>query len=111
MQLKEKILAISIAIVFAFFVGYGINTFYKEPKYEDYCNQTHKYSPRPIATPYDTQKTGCSDPWINKEVDEIIVLDIGASRDKKHPDFDFIKKLASECFMPICYGGGLSCFL
>lgn len=43
-----------------------------------------------------------------KEVDEIIVLDIGATRDKKKPDFDMIRKLVSESFMPICYGGGLN---
>jgi imidazole glycerol-phosphate synthase subunit HisF len=60
-------------------------------------------NPRYLGDPFNTIKL-----FNGKEVDEIIVLDIGASRDKKHPDFDFIKKLASECFMPICYGGGLS---
>lgn len=59
-------------------------------------------NPRYLGDPFNTIKL-----FNGKEVDEIIVLDIGASRDKKHPDFDFIKKLASECFMPICYGGGL----
>ena len=43
-----------------------------------------------------------------KEVDEICVLDIDASRDGREPDFDFISSLASECFMPLSYGGGIS---
>jgi imidazole glycerol-phosphate synthase subunit HisF len=43
-----------------------------------------------------------------KEADEICVIDIGASRNKTIPDLDFIKKLASECFMPLSYGGGIT---
>src|SRR3989344_7417469 len=69
-SLKQTALIIGIAIVFTFFVFFTVEAFYPQPKYEDYCNQTYKYSPRPIATPYDTQKTGCSDPWINKEVEK-----------------------------------------
>ena len=42
-----------------------------------------------------------------KEVDEIVVLDIGATRRSRTPDFDFIADLASECFMPMAYGGGI----
>ena len=37
--LKRTILGISIAIILALFVGYGINTFYKPPKYEDFCEE------------------------------------------------------------------------
>jgi cyclase len=43
----------------------------------------------------------------DKEVDELIVLDISASKEKKSPDFAFIKNFASECFMPLSYGGGI----
>jgi cyclase len=43
-----------------------------------------------------------------KEVDEVCVLDIDASRMGRGPDFEFIKKLASECFMPLSYGGGIT---
>jgi cyclase len=43
-----------------------------------------------------------------KEVDEIAVLDIGASRQGRGPDFNFIRQLASECFMPLSYGGGIT---
>lgn len=43
-----------------------------------------------------------------KEVDELIVLDIDASAEKRGPDFNLIKNLAVECRMPFCYGGGVS---
>lgn len=42
-----------------------------------------------------------------KEVDELMVLDIDASREGRGPDFDLIGQLAGECFMPLCYGGGI----
>ena len=42
-----------------------------------------------------------------KEVDELIVLDITASRNGTNPDFALIEEFASECFMPLCYGGGI----
>jgi len=43
-----------------------------------------------------------------KEVDELIVLDIDASVEGKEPDFELIKNLAVECRMPFCYGGGVT---
>lgn len=43
----------------------------------------------------------------NKEVDELIVLDIDASPNRKVPDMDAIRLFADECFMPVCYGGGI----
>ena len=43
-----------------------------------------------------------------KEVDELCLLDIGASKESKEPDFDFIGELTNECFMPIAYGGGIT---
>ena len=43
-----------------------------------------------------------------KEVDEIIVLDIGASLRGSGPDISFVQRIASECFMPLAYGGGIS---
>ena len=42
------------------------------------------------------------------EVDEIIVLDITASKDKRGPDLNLIKEITSEAFMPFTYGGGIS---
>lgn len=43
-----------------------------------------------------------------KEVDELIFLDITASKKKKEPNFSLIQELASECFMPFAYGGGIT---
>lgn len=43
-----------------------------------------------------------------KEVDELIVLDIDASAEGRGPDFDLIRNLAVECRMPFCYGGGVT---
>jgi cyclase len=44
----------------------------------------------------------------DKEVDELVFLDINASKEKREPDFDFLESIASECFMPLGYGGGIS---
>jgi imidazole glycerol-phosphate synthase subunit HisF len=42
-----------------------------------------------------------------KEVDELMVLDIGASKRRAEPDYAMIELFAGECFMPLCYGGGI----
>lgn len=42
-----------------------------------------------------------------KEVDELLVIDIAATDSNREPDYALIKTLASECFMPLCYGGGV----
>ena len=42
-----------------------------------------------------------------KLVDEIIVLDISASVNNLNPNIDLISDIASECRMPLCYGGGI----
>ncbi len=42
-----------------------------------------------------------------KEVDELIVLDIDASAENREPDYNMIEHLAEECRMPLCYGGGV----
>jgi len=44
----------------------------------------------------------------DKEVDELVLLDITASRGNKGPAFSTIEKIANECFMPVAYGGGIS---
>ena len=43
-----------------------------------------------------------------KEVDELIFLDIDATKHKREPPYHLIQDIASECFMPFCYGGGVS---
>jgi len=43
----------------------------------------------------------------DKGVDEIVLLDIDASREGRGPNFDRIADIVSEAFVPICYGGGV----
>ncbi|MGD0341414.1 MAG: AglZ/HisF2 family acetamidino modification protein [Bacteroidales bacterium] len=43
-----------------------------------------------------------------KEVDEIFFLDIDATKNKKEPPYEMIQDIASECFMPFAYGGGIN---
>jgi cyclase len=42
------------------------------------------------------------------EVDELVFLDITASREGKKPNYKILEQIADECFMPLAYGGGLS---
>jgi len=42
-----------------------------------------------------------------KEVDELALLDICASASGQGPNFDLVRDVASECFMPLAYGGGV----
>ncbi len=42
-----------------------------------------------------------------KESDELMVIDIDATRDNREPDYKMIEHLAAECRMPLCYGGGV----
>jgi len=42
-----------------------------------------------------------------KEVDEILVLDIYASRHQGIPDYSKLAEIAGEAFMPMGYGGGI----
>ena len=43
-----------------------------------------------------------------KEVDELMVLDIDATRENREPNLEMIKNLADKCRMPFCYGGGIT---
>jgi cyclase len=43
----------------------------------------------------------------NLEVDELVFLDITASKNKHEPDYPLISDMAGECFMPLAYGGGV----
>ena len=42
-----------------------------------------------------------------KEVDELALLDITATPERRGPRFELIEEVASECFMPLAYGGGI----
>ncbi len=43
-----------------------------------------------------------------KEVDEIALIDIDATAENRGPNFDAISEIASEAFMPMSYGGGIT---
>ncbi len=43
-----------------------------------------------------------------KEVDELIILDIEASQKRREPDYENVRDIVSEAFMPIAYGGGVT---
>lgn len=43
----------------------------------------------------------------DKEVDELVLLDVLATVEGRRPPFDLLEQIASECFMPLCYGGGV----
>lgn len=62
--------------------------------------KNHKY----VGDPINTVKI-----FNDKEVDELAILDISATNEQKSPDFDLLRDIASEAFMPLAYGGGISC--
>ena len=65
--------------------------------------KTQKFkSPKYIGDPINAIKI-----FNTKEVDELIILDIDSFKNRVSPDYELIKKIAEECFMPLCYGGGI----
>lgn len=43
-----------------------------------------------------------------KEVDELVFLDISARKENRPPNFNLVQEIANECFMPFAYGGGIT---
>jgi len=43
----------------------------------------------------------------DKEVDELVFLDITATREKRRPALETVQDIADECYMPFAFGGGL----
>lgn len=66
---------------------------YKSVKFKD-----HKY----VGDPINAIKI-----FNEKEVDELVFLDIEATNKNQIPDLQMLADIASECFMPLCYGGGI----
>lgn len=58
--------------------------------------------PRYVGDPINTVKI-----FNEKEVDELIFLDTTATLEKRGPSFKILSEIASECFMPLAYGGGI----
>ena len=68
---------------------------YKGKKFKN-----HKY----VGDPINTVKI-----FNEKQVDELVLLDIEASKNNKDINLELIEWIASEAFMPIAYGGGIKC--
>ena len=65
--------------------------------------KTEKFTrPKYVGDPINAVKI-----FNEKEVDELIVLDIDATAYRREPNYGLIKNLAAECRMPLCYGGGV----
>lgn len=58
--------------------------------------------PRYVGDPLNAVKI-----FNEKQCDELILLDISASKKRKKPSYSLISEIASECFMPLAYGGGI----
>ena len=66
--------------------------------------KTTKFSkPKYIGDPINAIKI-----FNEKEVDELILLDIDSTRLSKKLNFKLIEEIAGECFMPLSYGGGIN---
>ncbi len=59
-------------------------------------------SPKYVGDPINAVKI-----FNEKKVDELVILDIDATTQGYEPDLDMIEKVANECRMPLCYGGGV----
>jgi cyclase len=44
-----------------------------------------------------------------RQVDEIVILDISATKDNSGPNFDLISDLSGDIFSPATFGGGVNC--
>lgn len=67
------------------------------------CKTVRFKSPTYLGDPVNAVKI-----FSDKEADEIVVIDIGATATGLGPDFDLISDIAAQAFMPVCYGGGVS---
>jgi cyclase len=98
----------------------------EETRAEGVSTGDRKAAPRPRVIPvlllkenllYKTVRFGnptyVGDPRIavkifnDKGADEIVLLDIAATRERRRPNFKLIGEIAGECFMPVAYGGGI----
>ncbi|GGD02617.1 imidazole glycerol phosphate synthase subunit HisF [Pyruvatibacter mobilis] len=71
---------------------------------DDGLVKTTKFkNPRYVGDPINSVRI-----FNEKEVDELIFLDIGASLSGRGPTFELLERIAGEAFMPMAYGGGLT---
>lgn len=65
--------------------------------------KTQKFkNPKYVGDPINAVKI-----FNEKEVDELIFLDISATKEFRKPNYKLLNEIATECFMPLCYGGGI----
>lgn len=62
-------------------------------------------NPKYVGDPINTVRI-----FNEKEVDELIFLDIDATPKNKEPNYKLLEEIANECFMPLAYGGGIKTF-
>lgn len=70
---------------------------------QDLVKTVNFKNPRYLGDPINSVKI-----FNNKGVDELCILDISTTVEKREPDFSYLKELASEAFMPLSYGGGIT---
>lgn len=69
---------------------------------EGLVKTTRFREPRYVGDPINAVKL-----FNDLQADELMILDIAASRERREPDFARVADIASEAFMPIGYGGGV----
>ncbi|MDP1801688.1 MAG: AglZ/HisF2 family acetamidino modification protein [Bacteroidota bacterium] len=62
-------------------------------------------NPKYVGDPINTVRI-----FNEKEVDELIFLDIEATPKNREPNYKLLAEIANECFMPLAYGGGIKTF-
>lgn len=60
-------------------------------------------NPRYIGDPINSVRI-----FNNKDIDEMCILDITATEERREPDFKYLHEIASEAFIPLGYGGGIT---
>ena len=60
-------------------------------------------NPRYLGDPINAVKI-----FNDKGVDELCILDITASKERREPKMEYLQDIASEAFMPLSYGGGIT---
>ena len=62
-------------------------------------------NPRVIGNPIQAARV-----YNSRNVDELVFIDINATKDNRKINLEVVKKVIDECFMPVTIGGGISTF-
>jgi hypothetical protein len=106
-RLKQNILTVAIAIIFAFFVGYGVDTFYESPKWEDFCNQTY----REILNPNNCEQAGGKwHPYTEKEMPQHVLGNVTGWCDSYYScqkEFEKVNEVYNRNVFIVCLIAGM----